>query len=1252
MTADAAAAPDSGAPAQLDDENPWPGLESFEENARAFFHGRDREAGTLLKRVLDAPVTVLYGRSGLGKTSLLRAGLFPLLRERGCLPIYVRFDLKPGAAPLASQLRAKVADAIRAHAPDAALPEGAESLWEYLHRNDFELWSATNYPLTPVIVLDQFEELFTLGGRIPDLVRRFRDDFGDLAENRIPAELDARIAGDAALAERLSLRSRDYKMVVSLREDFLAELEGWRRLIPALARSRMRLRPLQADQAFEAVYQPAARRITPELARRVVGIVAGEELRRGDHAEAPRTGADSDNADVEPALLSLFCRELNEERKRRGQALFDSALVEDAKTDVLSNYYLSCVRGLPPRVADFIESELITEKGFRNSYPRDDAVPAHLTDDELTGLIASRLLRLEDRYGTQQIELTHDVLTGVVREFRDRRRAEEERAALAARAERERQALRRAAAEREAELEAARERAAAETAAREQAQAYAANLAASRRVLRIAVAVTLVLALAAAAAGIAAFASWRRAVRSAQEARQQLLQTTVLNLSAHSQSRSAAGRPGGEYRVMQEVLAARALATELPGGGPGGDDALAAADDALFNAVVSRDELVRILWLPDVAATRFSPDRRRVVASDSADCAVAVWDSATAGRIGSIHPGGRCRHAVDAGARRIWTAAAGAGVRAWDVEAGQPVGDPIPDTQGGITAIEVSGDGGRLFTGGGDGSIRAWDTATGQPAGPAAKPGRPWPVRMIRVSGDGRRLVTASVEPGVEAPRAVVQGWDAGALRAVGAPVDVDGPLTALAVGVDGRLAVTGGKLARVWDLDTGAATAGAKPVEAEHYFDAVAISADGRRILTGSSTGIVQLWDAATGEALGEPVDSGDRPVYFAALDDDGRYDFATTDGALRVRRLGLDQPPRLGQELILCVAIGADGRRVATGGVGERPDGGRFTTLRVRDAASGEFVGTPAVTDSVAHRIAFSPDGRRMVSGAEDGTARIWDVASGRQIGEQMWVGGEGGGVWAVAFSPDGAAVVTGDSGGSLRLWDAQTQRPLGYLGDAPHAHGKQVTGVAYSRDGRRVVSGSWDGTARVWDAATRQPVGNPIDAEPGAPDMAVLSVAISPDGQRVATGEGHGHGNRDDLGMVRVWDAQTGERVGEPSTHHSQSVRSVAFSPNGDWVVSGGYDGSVRVWSAVSGRQLGDPIPTDGRAAAIGAAFAEDGRRILFGTDSGAIQSRPGPDRLPEQLCAKLWNNMSEGQWADWVSPAIPYRAVCPALPVAPG
>jgi hypothetical protein len=90
---------------QLDDQHPWPGLDAYDEGARDYFHGRKQEADELLRRVLDSPLTVLFGRSGLGKTSLLRAGLFPRLRERHALPVYVRFSTEKGAPPLVDQVR-------------------------------------------------------------------------------------------------------------------------------------------------------------------------------------------------------------------------------------------------------------------------------------------------------------------------------------------------------------------------------------------------------------------------------------------------------------------------------------------------------------------------------------------------------------------------------------------------------------------------------------------------------------------------------------------------------------------------------------------------------------------------------------------------------------------------------------------------------------------------------------------------------------------------------------------------------------------------------------------------------------------------------------------------------------------------------------------------------------------------------------------------------------------------------------------
>ncbi|HTR13335.1 MAG TPA: hypothetical protein VMI72_08815, partial [Roseiarcus sp.] len=431
-----------------DAENPWPGLHEFDESGKEFFNGRDQETAELLRLVTDAPLTVLFGASGLGKTSLLLAGLSPRLRQQNKLPIYVRLDPKSTAAPLLEQAAAAFRAELDAHAVDCAPFPNGDSLWEYLHRPNLEFWSETNHLLTPVFIFDQFEEVFTLGGENVRAVTRLRADLADLIENRVPVAVAKQIENPTTDGSQLDLPAQRYKAVLAFREDFLPQVEGWRGDIPSLLRNRFRLLPMNGQQALEAVTKTGGKLVDPATAQRVVTFAAAAETGldskpTGAASSAAAGGAAPENLaalTVEPALLSLVCTGLNERRKAEKKTTIDEALLSSTGQGIVTGFYERCVSDLPDRGRRFIEEELITESGFRNPFPRDDAIAqGYLTKEQLEVLVRRRLLRVERQLGTDRIELIHDVLTRAVRLFRDQERARRQAAERGARERREKE---------------------------------------------------------------------------------------------------------------------------------------------------------------------------------------------------------------------------------------------------------------------------------------------------------------------------------------------------------------------------------------------------------------------------------------------------------------------------------------------------------------------------------------------------------------------------------------------------------------------------------------------------------------------------------------------------------------------------------------------------------------------------------------------------------------------------------------------
>ncbi|CAM3396469.1 PD40 domain-containing protein [Kibdelosporangium persicum] len=646
-----------------------------------------------------------------------------------------------------------------------------------------------------------------------------------------------------------------------------------------------------------------------------------------------------------------------------------------------------------------------------------------------------------------------------------------------------------------------------------------------------------------------------------------------------------------------------------------------------------------------VDALAFSPDGRTLaVGSDGRT--VRLWDVAA-----PVHPvllsetiGQAIRAlAFSPDGRTLATGGADNTVRLWNVaDPAHPevLGPPITGHTDAIRSVTFSPDGRTLASASNDQTIRLWnvtDLTRPKALGPPLAR-HTAPVYTVAFSPDGRTLATGGDDR-------MVWLWN---IAAPDRAMPFEPPLTehtgtvySVAFSPDGRTLATGSndQTVRLWNVANPARPAVlGRPLTAHtNTIRSLAFSPDGHTLATGGADQTVRLWNAvdpADPEALGPPLTGHNNIVLFVAFSPDGRT-LATGSGDRTVRLWTIPTTVLTGHtKQVYAVAFSPDGRILATSGADR--------TVRLWRMADRVQLGQPLTghQDDI-NAVAFSPDGRTLATGSDDHTVRLWNVtdpASPALLGPPIT--GHADGIWSMAFSPDGAILATGSSEKVARLWNVSDPANPALLGQVSTGLDHDIRAVAFSPDGTVLATSSdYDESAvRLWNVA--DPARPTLLAGPLAGhEDDVHRVAFSPDGRTLASGS---HDQQ-----VRIWDITDPARPGfhgESLVGHTNPVFWVAFSPDGHTLASGSGDNTVRLWRSADRTRLGQPL-TGHQVDVNTVAFSPDGGILATGSDDHTVRLWDmNVPKAIQSICAITGNTLTREMWDKFVSPELPYRPPC--------
>lgn len=1165
-------------------ENPYKGLRAFGEADAADFFGRDILVQGLLTRLAEAvdPATgsrqdlarflAVVGPSGSGKSSLVRAGLIPTLRQGG-LPGSEQWfivEMLPGSHPLEELEAALLRVAI--NPPESLLAQLCEDERGLLRAVRRIL--PTDEKTELILVIDQFEELFTLC--LDETVR------AHLLNSLVMAVLDP--------VSRL-------RVVITMRADFTDRPLQYVDF-GELVRHRTELvLPLTPDEMKEAIVGPARRvglALEPGLPETIIGDLGNQpgtlpllqytltELFERRVGNALTLGAYQTSGGVRQALVrraDKLYTDLDEAGQKAARSLFmrlitpgeitsDGLTAPDTRRRVLRAELDTLA---PAAITERLgKIDMVIDQYGRHrllTFDRDPVTRGPTVEVAHEALIRewSRLKQWLDE--DREFLLWQQRLRAALRQWEASARDEGAllRGAPLAEAENwfnQRQAdlsvfersfiqagleLReREAAEREARRQ--RELEAAQQLAEEQARAAAIEKQraqeqgrTNKRLRWLAAGLVIFLL----AAGVAAFLAWQQTRRAEQQARlttaRELAGAATINLDVEPERSILLALQAVDVTYDYDKTVTRE------------------AENALHRAV-SASRLLLTLGgdAGSIGDLKISPDGTSLAAG-SLDGIGRVWDITTGQLLLTLtgHKDFLFDVVFSPDGTRMATASYDGTAKVWDARTGREL-FTLTGHRAEVNRIAISPDGTHLATASFDGTAKVWDAVTGQEL--FILTGHNDQVWDVNFSPDGTRLATGSV---------------------------------------DGT--------ARLWDAATGQELR----VLTGHrgFVGTVAFSPDGKYLATSSEDRTAKVWDLANGQVLltlaGNPSE-----VMYVRFSPDGTVLATATASWAKLWRLEYEGGRPIAAREWLTLA----GHPGFVLGIDFTPDGKRLVT--------GSFDGTTKVWSLlpehelpplVGHKaevfgLAFSPDGTRLVSSSFDGTTKVWDPITGQEL---FSLGGHGGRMYRAAFSPDGTRLAAGGGDGTAKVWDAVTGRELltltGHKPGLTVPNFEGVIDVAFSLDGSRLATASYDGTAKVWDAATGRELltlSGHGRSSAGGPFGGVVSVAFSTDGARLVTAGSEG--------IAKVWDVTNGQELLNLAGDIG-GLSDMALSPDGRILVTTSWEAGVaKVWNIALARETGavtgqELFTLTGGSSIYGVAFSQvdDGRYLVTAHDDGAAK-----------------------------------------------